>query len=301
MITSADLHSLTASLRGILSSGAQAAPSSVLLALSSTFAGTKEAPRASPLAPEPPLLSPPAPGPAPEGPREVARDVSPGFGAGSRRPAPEGRREHRISQQLAVTSAGSDLLALRHARLEELSRLAAACTACPLHSCRTQVAFGRGNPDSELMFVGEGPGQEEDRHGVPFVGPAGMLLDKIVGAMGFGRDEVYIGNIVKCRPPQNRTPLPVERAACLPFIAEQVALVEPRVIVCLGATAAQALLGVDSPVGRLRGRFHDYRGIPLLATYHPAYLLRTPEAKRQVWDDMKRVLGLLGRSVPGNG
>lgn len=173
------------------------------------------------------------------------------------------------------------------------------CTRCTeLASTRTQTVFGVGPLDVELCFVGEAPGAEEDARGEPFVGAAGQLLNRIIAACGMKREEVYIANILRCRPPGNRTPLPDEANHCRPFLERQLELVRPKFICALGACAAQNLLGTTLSVGRLRGRFHDYRGIPLMCTYHPSYLLRTPEKKRDVWEDMKRLLERMGRPVP---
>jgi DNA polymerase len=176
-----------------------------------------------------------------------------------------------------------------------------ACQKCRLHAQRTQTVFARGNPFAKLMFVGEGPGREEDLQGAPFVGAAGQLLDKIIGAMGLREEEVYIANVVKCRPPNNRVPEPDEMASCGPYLNAQLANVRPEVVVALGKTAASYLLGTSASMSRLRGRWHSWRGIPLLATWHPAYLLRQPEAKRDTWEDMKLVLARLGRPVPRAG
>ena len=187
----------------------------------------------------------------------------------------------------------------RLARLVELSNELRACQRCGLHAQRTQTVFARGNPQAELCFVGEGPGADEDLQGEPFVGKAGQLLDKIIAAMGFARDEVYVCNIVKCRPPGNRKPVPEEMAACQPYLSEQLALVAPKVIVALGATAAEGLLGqLPGGITRTRGQWRLYnRTIPVMPTFHPAYLLRNPPAKRFVWDDLKAVAERLGRPV----
>ncbi|MEZ5989642.1 MAG: uracil-DNA glycosylase [Planctomycetota bacterium] len=171
--------------------------------------------------------------------------------------------------------------------LEALRQEVAACTACALCEERTQTVFADGSPDARVMFVGEGPGREEDRQGLPFVGPAGQLLTRMVqGAMGLPRRDVYIANVVKCRPPGNRNPTDEEAGRCFGFLERQIALVGPEVLVCLGA-ATQG-------VGRLRGRLHEWRGIPVVVTWHPAYLLRNPAAKREAWDDVKLVLRTLG-------
>ena len=188
--------------------------------------------------------------------------------------------------------------------LAELAAQVVACTKCPLHAGRTLTVFARGNPSSELMIIGEGPGAEEDQQGAPFVGPAGQLLDRMILAMGLGRDDVYIANIVKCRPPNNRTPQVDEISACMPFLHKQIEIVQPRVILAAGNTAVRALLGVTEGITSLRGKWKLHRGrIPVMPTYHPAYLLREGErqlsAKREVWTDLKAVLAHLGRFAPG--
>ena len=150
--------------------------------------------------------------------------------------------------------------------------------------------FGVGNPKAKLMFVGEGPGRDEDAKGEPFVGRAGQLLDKIIIAMGYKRSDVYIGNIVKCRPPENRQPLPDEMGTCLPFLLKQIEAIQPKIIVCLGATALKGLLQTEAKISQVRGQFQEWNGISVMPTYHPAFLLRNPDAKRFVWDDMKKVM-----------
>jgi uracil-DNA glycosylase family 4 len=168
------------------------------------------------------------------------------------------------------------------------------CTRCKLHGLgRQQIVFGTGNPAADLMFVGEAPGSDEDVQGVPFVGRAGQLLTKIIEAIDLKRDDVYIANVIKCRPPQNRNPEPDEVATCEPFLFRQIDIVQPKVIVALGKFAAQTLLKSDAPISRLRGRLLDSRGATLIPTFHPAYLLRNPSAKREVWEDMKLVKKLL--------
>ena len=164
------------------------------------------------------------------------------------------------------------------------------CRRCPLHRTRRRLVFGEGNPQAELVFVGEAPGADEDVQGLPFVGRAGQLLTKIIEAMGLKREAVYICNILKCRPPQNRNPEPDEIVSCEPFLIRQLEAIRPRVICALGTFAAQALLKSEAPISVLRGRFHSYQGIPLMPTYHPAYLLRNPGAKKQVWEDVQRVM-----------
>ena len=171
------------------------------------------------------------------------------------------------------------------------------CTRCKLHKQgRTQVVFGVGNPNADLMFVGEAPGGDEDIQGIPFVGRAGQLLTKIIEAIGLRRDEVYIANVIKCRPPGNRNPEPDEVETCEPFLFRQIDAIAPKVIVALGTFASKALLKTTDPISRLRGRVYDYRGAKLIPTFHPAFLLRSPERKRDVWDDMKKVRALLQHS-----
>jgi uracil-DNA glycosylase family 4 len=170
------------------------------------------------------------------------------------------------------------------------------CTRCGLCRNRTHVVFGVGNPAARLMFVGEGPGADEDQKGEPFVGRAGQLLTKIIESMGMERQEVYIANVVKCRPPENRTPLPDEIATCSPFLFQQILAIRPKVVVCLGTPATQTVLGTRDTITRLRGTFHEIDGIRVMPTFHPAYLLRNPAAKREVWDDMKKVMAELKKT-----
>jgi len=181
--------------------------------------------------------------------------------------------------------------------LEKARQWLGDCRRCRLCEGRNQIVFGDGDPKARLVFVGEGPGADEDASGLPFVGRAGKLLDKIIEAMGLQRRQVYIANIVKCRPPGNRTPTPDEVEACAPFLKAQLAILRPRIIVALGATAATNLTGTVSAMSGLRSRFHPLKWdpeIPVMPTYHPAYLLRNPDAKRLVWDDMKKVMARLG-------
>ena len=191
-------------------------------------------------------------------------------------------------------------------RMSALRERALVCEKCAhLVKSRTQVVFGVGNIDAEVMFVGEAPGADEDLQGEPFVGKAGQLLTKIIETMGFSRDTVYIGNVLKCRPDMppgesgNRKPRPDEMATCLPYLIEQIEIIQPRVMVALGATAMQGLIDATAPMNQLRGRWHDFKGTPLMATYHPAYLLRNQSLseKRKVWEDMLLVLEKLGRPV----
>jgi uracil-DNA glycosylase family 4 len=172
------------------------------------------------------------------------------------------------------------------------------CQRCKLHTGRTHLVFGVGNPHAELLFVGEGPGADEDLKGEPFVGRAGQLLDRMIVAMGLSRPEVYICNIVKCRPPGNRNPEPDEIETCSPFLAKQITAVDPRIIVALGKVAAQTLLKDASPITRLRGHWREAFGKPLMPTFHPAYLLRSPGEKTKAWEDLKAVVKALGRELP---
>jgi DNA polymerase len=215
------------------------------------------------------------------------------------REAPPSARSSPAPAEL--TANGSRLTAEeRHQRLTVLSDEVKGCTRCVLHEGRTQTVFARGNGSSGLCFVGEGPGADEDAQGFPFVGAAGQLLDKMIAAMGIARDDVYVCNIVKCRPPKNRPPEPEEMSTCMPYLTEQLSLVEPQVIVALGKTAVQGLFGTAEGITRIRGRWRLYQGrIAVMPTFHPAYLLRNPAAKREVWQDLQLVLKHLGRSVPG--
>jgi uracil-DNA glycosylase len=173
------------------------------------------------------------------------------------------------------------------------------CTRCKLHGLgRKQIVFGVGSPSADLMFVGEAPGADEDIQGIPFVGRAGQLLTKMIEAMGLKRDDVYIANVLKCRPPNNRDPQPDEVERCEPFLFRQIASVQPKVIVALGAFAARALLKTQDPVSRMRGRVYNYRGAKLIVTFHPSFLLRSPGYKREAWEDLKKVLAELGLEPP---
>jgi len=191
--------------------------------------------------------------------------------------------ELRWPEAPALAAAARPTLAQVRADLGE-------CTRCKLHRHRTQIVFGVGNPNAGLVFVGEAPGADEDAQGEPFVGRAGQLLTKIIEAMGMRREDVYICNIIKCRPPNNRTPEADEIVACQPFLLEQLRAIGPRFICALGGPAAQTLLRTKEAISRLRGKFYDYHGIPLLPTFHPAFLLRNPNEKKTVWEDMKLLL-----------
>ncbi len=184
--------------------------------------------------------------------------------------------------------------------LEEIREEVGDCTRCKLHEGRTNLVFGEGNPNARLVFVGEGPGRDEDLQGRPFVGRAGKLLTKIIEAMGFKREDVYICNVVKCRPPNNRTPEPDEMATCEQFLFKQIRAIQPEVIVCLGATASQSILKSKASLGSLRGKFHIYGNTKLMVTYHPAALLRNPNFKKPLWEDMQVVMKELGISKPGD-
>jgi len=182
--------------------------------------------------------------------------------------------------------------------LEGLRAIIGDCTRCPLHKGRTNLVFGEGDPSARLVFVGEGPGREEDLVGRPFVGEAGRLLTKIIeNGMGLKRSEVYICNVVKCRPPRNRDPEAKEVETCLPFLKRQLEIIRPEVICILGRVAAQALLGKDFRITRDRGTWQEYNGIAVMPTFHPAYLLRNPKAKRPVWEDVQKIMARLGLEV----
>jgi len=196
----------------------------------------------------------------------------------------------------AAPERPTGLAGLRLAR-EELGD----CQRCKLAKGRTNLVFGVGNPEAHLVFVGEGPGADEDAQGEPFVGKAGQLLNKMIEAMGYRREDVYICNVVKCRPPGNRNPEPDEIEACEPFLKKQLAALRPRVIVTLGKFAAQCLLRDDTPISRLRGNFRTYEGVQLMPTFHPAYLLRDPSKKKETWEDLKAVMAALRRMGLGPG
>jgi uracil-DNA glycosylase family 4 len=193
--------------------------------------------------------------------------------------------------------AGAGATSALDAEWSELAAAVRACTKCALHATRTQTVFGVGRRDAELLVIGEAPGADEDRQGEPFVGRAGQLLNAMLRSIGLPRAEVYIANVLKCRPPNNRDPQPSEAASCTPYLARQIALIRPRAILAVGRIAAQWLLQTDAPIGRLRGRVVEYgeAGIPLVVTYHPAYLLRSPLAKAAAWTDLCMVRKLLGR------
>ena len=206
-------------------------------------------------------------------------DVAPGFSPGVDSPAQAGGYiDATLDETLELVK-------------DDLGPDCRRCKLCTLG--RSQIVFGVGNPKARLMFVGEAPGEEEDKRGEPFVGRAGQLLTKIIEAIGLTRDQVYIANVIKCRPPGNRNPEPDEVQECEPFLFRQIDVIKPKVIVPLGKFAAQSLLKTMDPITRLRGRQYDYRGAALVPTFHPAYLLRNPSAKREVWEDMKKVRAIL--------
>ena len=195
--------------------------------------------------------------------------------------------EQELEAEAPPATAGDSLLA-------DLERLASVCEKCRLAKTRTQVVYGVGNPKADLMFVGEAPGRDEDLQGKPFVGRAGQLLTDIIKAMKLTRDDVYIANVIKCRPPENRNPEPDELDACRPWIRRQIELIQPKVIVTLGRFALQSLTEKGYAISSVRGQWLDYDGIKVMPTYHPAYLLRNPAAKKDVWSDMKKVMAELG-------
>ncbi len=186
----------------------------------------------------------------------------------------------------------------RKTTLEAVRKRTVNCQRCPLSETRTNVVFGEGDPNADLMFIGEAPGFEEDKQARPFVGRAGQLLTKIIESIGLKRKDVFIANILKCRPPNNRNPLPSEIASCSPYLLKQIEMIKPKVICALGKFAAQTLLNTDTPISRLRGKWAEYQGIKLMPTYHPAYLLRNPGGKKDVWIDMKAVARELGLEIP---
>jgi DNA polymerase len=207
------------------------------------------------------------------------------------------------SRPAAAADSGADA-ATRDPAMSDDTSLAAveeealACVACRLAETRTKVVFGVGNPEARLMFIGEGPGRDEDLQGEPFVGRAGQLLTRIIEAMGYSREDVYIANAVKCRPPQNRDPQADEIAACHHFLTRQLQLIRPEIVVLLGRSAVNAVLDLQAPLSRLRGSFRDWNGIKVMCTYHPAYLLRNPSAKGKVWEDMQLVRDALAATEP---
>ena len=215
-----------------------------------------------------------------------------GLGAG---PASKPRAAETVAAAPAETDAGTSLQLPGAAGLKVLRDDIGDCQRCKLAGGRTNLVFGVGNPNADLVFVGEAPGADEDARGEPFVGKAGQLLTKMIEAMGYRREDVYICNVLKCRPPGNRNPEPDEVQSCEPFLKRQLAAIRPRMIVALGKFAVQCLLRDDAPISRLRGNFRSYEGIPLMPTFHPAYLLRDPSKKKPAWEDLKAVNAALAR------
>ena len=207
------------------------------------------------------------------------------------------RKPISVPPQIAAAVPSAD----RAAALQLIRDEIGDCTRCALHKGRNKLVFGDGGPSARLMFVGEGPGADEDAQGLPFVGKAGQLLNNMIAAMGLKREEVYIANVVKCRPPGNRTPEPEEANTCTPFLFHQIDVVRPQVLVALGATAATYLLGQRQPLAGLRGRVHAFRGMQLIVTYHPAYLLRDPRQKKEAWADLQIAMKELGLTPPVKG
>ena len=230
----------------------------------------------TPAASRPSTLAPP-PSPAPPAPLPLAP-----------RPAPPPR-----PSPLAPRPSSSD-----PDTLASIAAEIAACELCPLAATRKNVVPGQGLLKPDVMFIGEGPGADEDEQGLAFVGRAGQLLTKMINAMGYTREQVFIGNIVKCRPPGNRVPTPEEMAGCIPYLKRQIAVIQPKLIVCLGATAARGLVNETMPIGKARGSWREFEGIPVMLTFHPAYLLRDPRQKAPCWSDLKAVLARLGKTPP---
>ena len=209
-------------------------------------------------------------------------------------PNPQVQQQQQMQQSQPQNNPMYDDAALAKMSFEQLANTALTCQKCPLSAGRTNVVFGEGAPQADLMFIGEGPGFDEDMQGRPFVGKAGQLLTKMINAMQFSREEVYIANIVKCRPPKNRNPLPEEAAACLPYLKRQIELINPKVIVVLGAVPLKFLLN-KTGIMRQRGNWDNYNGIKVMPTFHPAYLLRNPAAKRDTWNDLQQVMQVFGK------
>jgi DNA polymerase len=223
-----------------------------------------------------------------------SRDEKPNAGAVS-----HSRRYESSGPTPPPTPKAESTVRVTGATLEAIAGQIRTCSACGLSDSRTHTVPGEGNPNRpDILFIGEGPGAEEDAQGIPFIGAAGQLLDKMIHAMGYTREEIFIANIVKCRPPGNRVPLPEEMTACLPYLKAQIALIQPKLIVALGKTAVEGLLGHPVAITRFRGTWSTYEGIGLMPTYHPAYLLRSPGRKGEAWADLKAVLAKLGKEPP---
>jgi uracil-DNA glycosylase len=245
-----------------------------------------------------------------EGTRRI--EVSPELAAELRRAGPASlnrqrpgkqQSDNRPTTQVSRSSVGSTAKSAAPTgptakELADIAGVIATCKKCDLHKTRTNTVPGQGCTDPDIMFIGEGPGEDEDLQGLAFVGRAGQLLTKMIEAMGYTRDQVFIANIVKCRPPNNRPPMPEEMDACLPYLKAQIALLKPKVIVGLGSTAVKGLLGVQTGITKLRGKWHSYEGIDFMPTFHPSYLLRYAPAKRDAWEDLQSVLERLGKEPP---
>ncbi len=209
------------------------------------------------------------------------------------RPVVEAGNTHKRSDAQSVPAGGLDLKA-RYAALEKIRMELGNCLRCNLGTRRKNIVYGAGNPGARLVFVGEAPGFEEDAQGMPFVGASGQLLSKMIQAMGLRREDVYISNVLKCRPTANRNPLPEEIVTCLSFLKRQLEVIQPEVVCTLGGFATQAILDKPDGITRLRGRFHDYNGIKVMPVFHPAYLLRNAEKKREAWEDLQKIMAILG-------
>jgi DNA polymerase len=288
---------------------AESSADDALAALAPSRGGSAPAERRPMPAGAPQFRPPPGPAPA-AAPAPPARPAEPSAARPAPAPAPVAAVEpprfpaDRPQPVIAPARPAARMPSSPEERMRRLAVLAdevRGCTKCRLCQARTHAVFSRGNPLAELCFVGEGPGAEEDLQGEPFVGPAGQLLDKMVAAMGYHRDDVYICNVVKCRPPENRKPQPDEMETCKPYLATQLELIAPKYIVALGATAVQGLLGTSEGITKLRGKWKMYKGVPVMPTFHPAYLLRQPSAKREVWSDLQQVMARLGKAPPGKG
>jgi len=229
---------------------------------------------------------------------ELSRAVVAGLGEAPGNVPSSGVVRPATTPQPQPPSAGKQAPRPKAEELDVIAESVASCTKCALHKTRTRAVPGQGSSSSEILFVGEAPGFEEDRQGLAFVGAAGKLLTKMIQAMGYTREQVFIGNILKCRPPGNRPPTPDEMETCLPYLKNQIAALQPKVIVALGATAVKGLLDVKIGITKLRGTWMSFEGIDLMPTFHPAYLLRNPPAKREAWEDLKAVLERLGRKPP---
>lgn len=234
-----------------------------------------------------PAAKPPAPLPQAPGARAPAPSAPAPRAPAARAPGPSAQPAANLAQQRV----------LNEGHLHALANRMQGCTQCRLSESRTNLVFGQGDAAAELVFVGEGPGYHEDMQGMAFVGPSGALLTKMINAMGYLREEVFICNVVKCRPPRNRNPQPDEMGTCVPFLREQLEIIRPRAICALGRTAAigLGLIGPDASLGRNRGRLHEWNGVPTVLTYHPAYLLRSPGEKRKAWQDLQQLFPLLER------